>query len=146
MFEVEPTKTQLNQFEKNYSMKDVKLTAGNVKEIIFTMEVGPTTENILFSYATGKGKYSDYSRDYLKKKLEADEIKQYKDLERQFKKDLEEAIRKYRHNEYLAQQEAEMERYRERARALVRDGDIDAIARALRTEAHQYDGVDPRLI
>ena len=143
---VTPTKTQLNQFERGY-MESVKLNTANIKEIIFALDTHPTIENILYSYITGKGQYEDYSPSYLKKHYNiSGEIKQYKGLEREDRKALEEAIYEHHRAESRAKEEAEMERYRERARALVRDGDIDTIARALKTEAHQYDGVDPRFI
>lgn len=146
MFNVIPTKTQLNQAERGFP-KDAKLNSNNIKEIIYSMNVHPTIENILYSYVTGKGRSEDYSPSYLKKHYNiSEEIKQYKALEREYKKDLVEAIYEHRRAESRAKEEAEMERYRERARALVRDGDIDTIARALKTEAHQYDGIDPRLI
>ena len=146
MFDVKPTKTQLNQADRGFP-KDAKLNTANIKEIIFTMNLSPTCENILYSYITGKGKYSDYSPAYLKREYNlSEEIKQYKALEREYKKDLVEAIYEHYRAENRAKEEAEMERYRERARTLVRDGDIESIARALKTEAHQYDYMDTRFI
>ena len=92
MFNVRPTKAQLNQAEKG-SPKDVKLNSANIKEIIYSMNVHPTIENILYSYVTGKGRYEDYSRAYLKKYYNiSEEIKQYKALEREYRKNLEKAI------------------------------------------------------
>ena len=146
MFDVKPTKTQLNQADRGFP-KDAKLNAANIKEIIYSMNLHPTIENILYSYVTGKGRYEDYSQAYLKKHYNiSEEIKQYKALEREYKKDLEEAIYEHYRAENRAKEEAEMERYREKARTLVTNGDIESIARALKTEAHQYDGIDPRLL
>lgn len=146
MFNVVPTKAQLNQADKGL-VKDVKLNTANIKEIIYAMDVSPTTENVLYSYVTGKGKYEDYSQAYLRKHYDlSEEIKQYKTLERQYKKDLEEAIFDHIREENRAKEEAEMERYREKARALIASGDIDTLAQALKTEAHKYDGIDPRFI
>ena len=143
---VVPTKTQLNQADRGFP-KDAKLNTANIKEIIYSMNLHPTIENILYSYVTGKGKYEDYSSSYLKKHYNiSEEIKQYKALEREYKKALVEAIYDHIRAENQAKEEAEMERYREKARALIRDGDIDTIARALKTEAHKYDGMDPRFI
>lgn len=146
MFDVKPTKTQLDQFERGY-MKAVKLNTANVKEIIYSMNVHPTIENILYSYVTGKGRYEDYSPAYLKKTYNiSEEIKQYKSLEREYRKDLEEAIYEHHRAESRAKEEAEMERYREQARAMMKDGDVESIAKALKAQAHQYDGMDPRFI
>lgn len=146
MFNVVPTKAQLNQADRGL-VRDVKLNTANIKEIIFAMNLSPSYENILYSYVTGKGKYEDYSQSYLKREYGlSEEIKQYKALERQYKKDLEEAIFDHIRAENQAKEEAEMERYREKARTLIANGDIDTLAQALKTEAHKYDGMDPRFI
>lgn len=146
MFDVKPTKAQLDQADRGL-VRDVKLNTSNVKEIIYSMGLGPTTENVLYSYVTGKGRYEDYSPSYLKREYNlSEEIKQYKALEREYRKDLEEAIFEHIREENRAKEEAEMERYREKARTLIANGDIDTIAQALKTEAHKYDGMDPRFI
>lgn len=143
---VVPTKTQIRQLEEGLP-SDVKLNTANIKEIIFALDTHPTIENILYSYITGKGQYEDYSQSYLKKHYNiSGEIKQYKALEREYKKALVEAIYDHIRAENEAKEEAEMERYREKARALIASGDIDTLAQALKTEAHKYDGMDPRFI
>ena len=137
MFVVEPTKIQLSQFESGY-MENVKLNAYDVKFIISVMEQDPDYRNILYSYITGKGKYSNYSKDYLRKEYNlSDKIKRYRSLEREYRKDLEEAIYDHLRAEDYAKEEADMEYYRKRAKALIRDGDIESIARALKAQAHQ---------
>ena len=146
MFNIAPTKTQIRQLEEGLP-SDVKLNIANIKEIIFAIGTHPTLENVLFSYVTGKGRYEDYSPSYLKREYNiSEEIKKYKALEREYRKALIEAIYDHIREENRAKEEAEMERYREKARALIASGDIDALAQALKTEAHKYDGMDPRFI
>ena len=146
MFNVVPTKTQIRQLEEGLP-SDVKLNTTNIKEIIDAIGTHPTLENVLYSYITGKGRYEDYSPSYLKREYNiSEEIKQYKTLEREYRKALIEAIYDHIREENRAKEEAEMERYREKARALIANGDIDTLAQALKTEAHKYDGMDPRFI
>ena len=139
MFVVEPTKTQLSQYESGY-MENVKLNAYDVKFIISVMESRPDYRDIFYSYITGKGKYSNYSKDYLKREYKlSDKIKRYRSLEREYRRDLEEAILDHFRAEDYAKEEAEMEHYREKARVLIRNGDIESIARALKAQAHQLE-------
>lgn len=140
MFVVEPTKTQLSQYKSGY-MENVKLNAYDVKFILSVMELDSDYREILYSYITGKGKYSSYSKDYLRKEYKLSyDIKRYRRLEREYRTDLEEAIIDHFRAEDYAKEEAEMERYREKARALIRDEDIESIAKALKAQADQLRG------
>lgn len=140
MFVVEPTKTQLSQYESGY-MENVKLNAYNVKFILSVMELDSDYREILYSYITGKGKYSNYSKESLRKEYKLSyDIKRYRRLEREYRTDLEEAIIDHFRAEDYAKEEADMEHYKKRAKALIRDEDIESIAKALKAQADQLRG------
>lgn len=131
-FDITPTPSQIKEFGDG-SFADVKLNKDNILQIFDAMQLNDAMKDVMLTYITGRGKWDDYSKKYLQRKFNLQNIiDDYNQKAHIYRQDLAHYIIKIR-DEEKAKKEAEiMEIYKAKAIDIIKNNDVDRLTKIFR--------------